>query len=97
MTTRTNRASSFLAAAERLGVEVVVGSERAQVLDGENPVGQEVDPPPEGSRCMGFIFAREENAGAVEAAREAHRKLGFRITPEQDGPGRHTIWSTHPS
>ena len=56
------------------------------------PVGQKVVPPPEGSRYLGFIFAREETAGAVEAAlREAHRKLGFRIAPMQDRPGRHTM------
>jgi len=46
------------------------------------PVGTEVIPLPEGSRYLGFIFARGETPDRVEAAlREAHRRLEFIITP----------------
>ncbi len=46
------------------------------------PLGQEVVPPPEGSKYLGFIFARGETPERVEAAlREAHRRLAFVITP----------------
>jgi hypothetical protein len=37
---------------------------------------------PEGSSYLGFIFARENDAGEVEQAlREAHQKLSFKIRP----------------
>jgi biotin carboxylase len=40
------------------------------------PTGQEVVPLPEGSRYLGFIFARGNDPGSVETAlREAHRRL----------------------
>lgn len=43
-------------------------------------VGQELVPLPEGSRYLGFLFARAETPEAVEAAlREAHRRLAFEI------------------
>ncbi len=46
------------------------------------PVGTEVIPLPEGSRYLGFIFARDETPERVEAAlREAHRRLEFTISP----------------
>ncbi len=46
--------------------------------------GQEVVPLPEGSRYLGFIFARGETPEAVEAAlREAHRRLDFGIAPRE--------------
>jgi biotin carboxylase len=46
------------------------------------PVGQEVIPPPEGARYLGFIFARGETPEGVEASlREAHHRLNFVITP----------------
>ncbi|HSF30943.1 MAG TPA: ATP-grasp domain-containing protein [Candidatus Tectomicrobia bacterium] len=52
------------------------------------PIGQAVVPLPEGSRYLGFIFARDETPVGVEAAlREAHRRLTFTITPA-DEPGR---------
>jgi biotin carboxylase len=42
-----------------------------------------VTPLPEGEAYLGFIFARGETPGAVEAAlREAHGKLRFTIVPE---------------
>jgi biotin carboxylase len=44
--------------------------------------GQELVPLPEGSRYLGFIFARARTPDAVEAAlRDAHRRLDFVITP----------------
>lgn len=46
------------------------------------PVGHEVVPLPEGNRYLGFIFAKADNPGAVEAAlREAHQQLRFVIVP----------------
>ncbi|MFQ5984372.1 MAG: ATP-grasp domain-containing protein [Alphaproteobacteria bacterium] len=46
------------------------------------PIGHRVEPLPEGSRYLGFIFARNETPEAVEAAlREAHRRLTFLIEP----------------
>jgi biotin carboxylase len=43
-------------------------------------IGQELTPLPEGSRYLGFIFARGESPDLVEAAlREAHRRLEFII------------------
>lgn len=43
--------------------------------------GQELIPLPEGASYLGFIFARAESPGAVEAAlREAHRQLDFQVT-----------------
>ena len=45
-------------------------------------VGQELVPLPEGSRYLGFIFARADSPEAVEAAlREAHRRLEFDVDP----------------
>ncbi len=44
------------------------------------PLGQEVVPLPEGSRYLGFIFARRSTPADVEGAlREAHRRLDFVI------------------
>lgn len=53
------------------------------------PVSQEVVPLPEGTRYLGFIFARDETPDRVEAAlREAHSRLTFRIRPpEEPGEG----------
>jgi biotin carboxylase len=45
--------------------------------------GQALVPLPEGSRYLGFVFARADTPAAVEAAlREAHGRLRFRILPE---------------
>jgi biotin carboxylase len=53
------------------------------------PIGQEVVPLPEGSRYLGFIFARDQTAAGVESAlREAHRRLTFVITPAAAPPGQ---------
>lgn len=44
------------------------------------PIGQEVVPPPEGHRYLGFILASGETAAEVESAlREAYRKLDIPI------------------
>jgi hypothetical protein len=43
-------------------------------------VGQTLVPLPEGWQYLGFVFARAETPGAVEAAlRDAHARLGFDI------------------
>jgi hypothetical protein len=64
----------------------VTGVERASAIAGIDgiritiPIGGEVVPLPEGSRYLGFIFARADDPGAVEKAlREAHRCLSFDI------------------
>ena len=44
------------------------------------PIGQQVVPPPEGDRYLGFIFAHAQTPDAVEAAlRQAHAHLHFDI------------------
>ncbi len=54
-------------------------------------IGQEVVPPPEGTKYLGFIFASGETPERVEAAlREAHRRLTLIITPSQK---QHTSYS----
>jgi biotin carboxylase len=46
------------------------------------PVGQEVVPPPDGYRYLGFIFAKGDDPGIVEAIlRQAHGHLIFTIEP----------------
>lgn len=51
------------------------------------PVGQEVVPLPEGTRYLGFIFARDKTPDRVEAAlRRAHQELIFHITLADDRP-----------
>jgi formate-dependent phosphoribosylglycinamide formyltransferase (GAR transformylase) len=53
------------------------------------PIGQEVVPLPEGSRYLGFIFARGTTPAGVESAlREAHRRLTFVITPADERAGQ---------
>ena len=47
------------------------------------PIGQEVLPLPEGTKYLGFIFARGNTPESVEASlREAHQRLEFIITTE---------------
>ena len=52
--------------------------------------GQALVPLPEGSRYVGFIFARAASPEAVEGAlREAHRCLEFDVDPpRRRGPRR---------
>jgi biotin carboxylase len=50
-------------------------------------VGQELVPLPEGSRYLGFIFARSDAPAAVEVAlREAHARLEFDVDPIASPP-----------
>jgi biotin carboxylase len=72
----------------------VRGQDEAQCVPGIEevritiPVGQKVVPLPEGTRYLGFIFARDETPDRVEAAlREAHSRLTFLITPFSGSPG----------
>jgi hypothetical protein len=52
------------------------------------PPGQMILPLPEGSRYLGFLFARADTPAAVERAlREAFRKLEIRIDPAPAGAG----------
>ena len=63
----------------RKAAQAVSGVEEVHVTI---PLGHEVVPWPEGSRYLGFIFAREEEPEAVVAAlRSAHGRLRFEITP----------------
>jgi len=81
----------------------VTGQENAKQVGGIEdiritiPLGQEVVPLPEGSRYLGFIFARDSTPAGVELAlREAHRRLTFVITPTEARPaqGEHVSPST---
>ncbi len=74
-----------------------LGQEEAKSVSGIEgikftiPIGQEVVPPPEGTKYLGFIFAIGETPERVEAAlREAHRRLTLIITPSQK---QHTSYS----
>jgi biotin carboxylase len=72
----------------RAGIYVgVSGVEDARAIDGIEDVivtakqGQAMLPLPEGASYLGFIFARAETpGGAVEALREAHRRLRFEFS-----------------
>ena len=66
--------------------ERVEGVERAAAVPGIQDVivtateGQRLIPLPEGSSYLGFLFARAESPGAVEAAlRRSHAELRFHI------------------
>jgi len=73
----------------RAGVLVAVdGAAAARAVPGiENlvvsaTIGQPVEPLPEGHAYLGFLFARGDEPGAVEAAlRDAHRRLSIVIEP----------------
>ncbi|MGH8056134.1 MAG: ATP-grasp domain-containing protein, partial [Candidatus Entotheonellia bacterium] len=72
----------------------VSGQEEARRIPGVEdirltiPPGQELIPLPEGSKYLGFIFARDESPDAVEVAlREAHRRLTCTIAPLQEASG----------
>jgi formate-dependent phosphoribosylglycinamide formyltransferase (GAR transformylase) len=76
-------------------LEQVTGQENAKQVGGIEdiritiPLGQEVVPLPEGSRYLGFIFARDSTPAGVELAlREAHRRLTFVITPAEVRPAQ---------
>jgi biotin carboxylase len=74
-------------------LRAVRGQEEARAVPGIEevrltiPLGEAVVPLPEGSRYLGFIFARAETPAEVEAAlREAHSRLTFLIRPPEDPP-----------
>lgn len=75
----------------RAGVlEEITGVEGARAEPGVEDVlitahrGQELVPVPEGSRYLGFIFARAESPELVETAlRRAHGKLGIEVRRER--------------
>jgi formate-dependent phosphoribosylglycinamide formyltransferase (GAR transformylase) len=76
-------------------IRQVTGQENAKQVGGIEdiritiPLGQEVVPLPEGSRYLGFIFARDSTPAGVELAlREAHRRLTFVITPTEARPAQ---------
>jgi ATP-grasp domain/L-amino acid ligase C-terminal domain 2 len=61
--------------AEDAGAEVIITAKE----------GQKLEPLPEGSSYLGFIFARGGSPAEVERAlRESHRRLHFRITTALD-------------
>lgn len=69
-------------------LQAVHGQEQAkqipgiEALDITIPLGHEVIPLPEGSRYLGFLFARAETPEQVETSlRAAHKHLVFDITP----------------
>ncbi|MEE8110896.1 MAG: ATP-grasp domain-containing protein [bacterium] len=69
-------------------LQEVLGQEEARSVPGIEdvailiPPGQMVVPLPEGTKYLGFIFARSETPESAEAAlREAHRRLDIRISP----------------
>jgi biotin carboxylase len=73
-------------------LRAVGGQEQAAAVAGIDevvmtiPPGQEVVPPPEGGRYLGFLFAHGDTPAAVEAAlRAAHARLVIEIEPLQDG------------
>ena len=73
----------------------VTGQEHARQVEGIEdirmtiPLGQQVVPLPEGSRYLGFMFARDATPAGVELAlREAHRRLTFVITPPEARPAQ---------
>lgn len=73
-------------------LEEVRGTAEAAAVPGVEAVtltahrGQALVPLPEGGRYLGFIFARGDTPGAVEAAlREAHRRLAVVLAPLPGG------------
>jgi len=61
----------------RRAAEEIPGIEEIRI---SIPTGQEVAPPPEGNRYLGFIFSRAETPAEVEQAlRDAHSRLEIEI------------------
>jgi hypothetical protein len=64
------------------GIEDALGVRDIEDVRITIPLGQVVVPLPEGSRYLGFVFARAQSPARVEAAlREAHQRLKFEIEP----------------
>lgn len=62
------------------------------------PIGQTVAPLPEGDRYLGFVFARGDTPGAVEAAlRQAHERLRFDIREDGEAGGDETCLPARPA
>jgi len=76
----------------RAGVlRAVSGTEAARAVRGIEdleiaiPLGERIEPPPEGDRYLGFIFARGATPEGVERAlREAHARLRIEIAPDAE-------------
>ncbi len=76
-------------------LDEVLGMEEARAVPGVEdavimiPAGQTVRPLPEGSKYLGFLFARADAPAEVEAAlREAHGRLDIRITPVHESTAK---------
>ncbi|HJM43800.1 MAG: ATP-grasp domain-containing protein [Nitrospinota bacterium] len=72
-------------------LDEVLGMEEARAVPGVEdavimiPAGQTVRPLPEGTKYLGFLFARADAPAEVEAAlRAAHGRLDIRITPVRE-------------
>jgi len=72
------------------------GLDEAKAVSGREDVtisahiGQQLTPLPEGSRYLGFIFARADTSQAIEAAlRHAHARLEFVIEPSDEKSRQH--------
>jgi biotin carboxylase len=77
------KAGVLRAVTGRQEAERVPGIEEVRITI---PIGQPVVPLPEGSRYLGFLFARADQPETVEQAlREAHGRLGFQIEEVQGG------------
>jgi hypothetical protein len=62
------------------GVTEALGTPGVEEIEITAKAGQALELLPEGASYLGFIFARADTAGAVEAAlRTAHTKLRFQI------------------
>ena len=66
--------------AERFGREAAAAAPHIEEIDISIPLGSELVPLPEGSRYLGFLFARSGTPEAVEEAlRRAFSRLEFII------------------
>ena len=65
------------------GIEAAIGIPGIESVSRSIPIGQEVVPLPEGSRYLGFIFARTETPEEVESVlRKAFQQLEIVIEPD---------------
>jgi biotin carboxylase len=86
----------------RAGVlQAVRGQDQARAVPGIEdlrltiPLGTPVEPLPEGARYLGFLFARADAPGEVEAAlREAHRRLDVSIVAPQGAAAEQRVESS---
>ncbi|MCE7981606.1 MAG: ATP-grasp domain-containing protein [Caldilinea sp. CFX5] len=67
------------------GVDAALATPLIEGVEITARINYPITPLPEGESYLGFIFAKGETPGAVEAAlRQAHSKLTFSIVPEFD-------------